>query len=380
MNFNKPQSPEARETKDSKREKYYKDILKTAEKRESVSKSLTKELGITNSRDFVKKACRAAKNANLPIEELKDNETITLKILELQDKVLNFKFEDNKENCDAKLGPITFYALLEKFPVLKQHIEKRQAEIKGQKGQRQDLAADYNLPKKGAETKPEVKSKDDKKKEAEGPKEAIQGGKFIEQWNYIKTIQDPNQLLGMKDSVEFKPQDPLIRLPDERDMRLREGAALRYALFKQYALLKGYKITLSSSYRTIAEQTQIWNAGLAKRLRWYNGDYKKAYAENRRMVGLPGKSHHHTGGAVDISVNRIPDGGKIVMRTFSQSSATLERAIQGDMAGLSAADRRAAGVRKFLDEELKASHFLGSNYHGENWHWNIDGKRVYKNV
>jgi len=368
MNFNKPLTPETKETKDNQREKYYKDILKTAEQRESVSESLLRDLGINNARDFVKKACLAAKNANLPIEELKDNETITLKILQLQDKVLGFKFEDNKDGCDAKLGPITFNALLEKFPVLKEHVEKRQAKLKDQKDQRKDLAADAGLP--GAPSAP--KPSEDKKKGSEAPKEAIQGGKFIEQWNFIKTINDPNQLLGMRDSAELKPNDPIVRIPDESNIKLREGAALRYGLFKQYAKLKGYKIDLSYGYRSIAQQTVIWE----RTLRANGGDVKKAW----KWAAPPGRSHHNTGGAIDLIVHG-PDGKKVDMHRYRGSKAAFDRAVEtGDMGGIAANDRIAVETKRFMDNELKASYFLGENYHAENWHWNIDGKKVYKNV
>lgn len=375
MNETKPLG-ESRDAKENQRETYYKNILKTAEQRESVSESLLKDLGINNARDFVNKACKVAKTAKYHIEELKDNESISLKVLQLQDYVLGFRFEDNKNGCDAKLGPITYNALLEKFPVLKEHVEKRRAELKNKKDIRRDLASNSNLP--GALPRP--KPEEDKKKKPERLREAVQGGEFIERWNYIRNINDPNQLLGMKDSIELKSNDRIVRIPDEGGMRLREGAALRYALFKQYARLKGYEIALSSSYRSAAVQARLWNAGLARRLKKYNGDYKRALAENRRYVAPPGRSHHNTGGAVDIRITRTPDRRSISMKKFTGSGADMERGLQGNMAGLSNADISAVETRRFLDEELRATHFLGSNYHAENWHWNIDEKRVYRNV
>lgn len=216
---------------------------------------------------------------------------------------------------------------------------------------------------------------------------------FKEKWDQIMSINDKLQLWNMRDEILFRENDPIVRVPGERaGMRLRSAAALKWALFKKYSELSGYKVYISSSYRSAKTQERLWYNGLARRKRMMRQKYPnaseaeihgKALALNRRYVAPPGRSHHNTGGAIDLSVYK--NGKKIQMHKFRGSRDQHTRALAGDMSGLSSADRVAIETRQFLDKELGASHFLGVNYHAENWHWNTDkdpntGQYIYRNV
>lgn len=212
---------------------------------------------------------------------------------------------------------------------------------------------------------------------------------FLSKWNEIMAIKDKQRLIDMKDEIPILPDDPIVHVPDERrGIRLRIGAALRYALFKRYAELNGRRISITSSYRSAKLQTKLWYRGLARRMRKYRQRYpnkspreieKLARAENARFVAPPGRSHHNTGGAVDIHVSGIS------MHKYRGSRARYYRAVQtGNLRGFSEANREAVRTRIYMDRVLMASHFLGTNYYRETWHWNIDpkvnGRYVYRNV
>ena len=213
---------------------------------------------------------------------------------------------------------------------------------------------------------------------------------FISKWREIMRTNSPQQLIEMRDEIAImSPDDPIVIIPGEiAGMRLRYGAALRYALFKRYAEIKGHRVSLTSSYRSTKSQERLWYRGLARRIRKYHRLYpnkspreirKMALAENRRWVAYPGKSHHNTGGAVDIRISNLP------MRKYRGSKRDYERAMKtGDLSGIkNKKDRKALETVLYMNRELKASYFLGTNYFHETWHWNIDkkdGRTIYRNI
>lgn len=211
---------------------------------------------------------------------------------------------------------------------------------------------------------------------------------FFSKWREIMSTNSKQKLIDMKDEITLRPDDPIVHIPNERrGMRLRTGAALRYALFKQHAELVGHRITITSSYRSAKLQAKLWYRGLARRMREFRQKYphlsnreveRRATAENRRFIAPPGRSHHNTGGAVDIRVSDKP------MYKFRGSRGKYNRALRtGNLSGLSGKDRKAVDTRIYMDRVLLASHFLGTNYFRETWHWNIDrqnGRNVYRNV
>ena len=212
--------------------------------------------------------------------------------------------------------------------------------------------------------------------------------KFISKWREIMQITSPQQLIDMRDEIQLLPDDPIVVVPGERrGMRLRYGAALRYALFKRYAKLKGHEVSLTSSYRSAKLQAKLWYRGLAKRMRKYKLRYpnksareieRLAMAENRRFIAPPGRSHHNTGGAVDIRIS-----GLTMQKYRGSKSKYLQAVRTGDLSGFSGNNRRAAKTMIYMEKELKASYFLGTNYFRETWHWNIDkrnGRSIYRNV
>ncbi len=216
---------------------------------------------------------------------------------------------------------------------------------------------------------------------------------FKKKWDEIMSINDKMRLWNMKDEILCRANDPIVSVPEERaGTRLRSGAALRWALFKRYAQLSGYEVYISSSYRSVKHQRRLWYRGLARRKKLMRKKYpnasaseihRRALALNRRYVAPPGRSHHNTGGAIDLSVHK--NGKKISMRKFRGSRAQYNRALEGNISGLSSKDRKAIETRQLLDKTLQASHFLGTNYYRETWHWNVDkdpktGRSIYRNV
>lgn len=227
------------------------------------------------------------------------------------------------------------------------------------------------------------------------PKSQIEK-QFKAKWEEIMRINDKEKLIQMSKEIVFRANDPIVRVPGERaGMRLRSAAALRWALFKRHAALSGYKVYISSGYRSVKHQEKLWYWGLAKRKRMFRKKYpnaseaeihRKAVSLNRRYVAPPGKSHHNTGGAVDISIYK--NGKKIQMHKFTRqnSRAQYNHALTtGDLSALSSKNKKALRARLFLENTLKASAFLGTNYINETWHWNIDKdprtrRSVYRNV
>ncbi len=211
---------------------------------------------------------------------------------------------------------------------------------------------------------------------------------FLGQWREIMSINSKQRLIDMKDDIILRPDDPIVHIPDERrGSRLRSGAALRYALFKRYAELSGRRVRITSSYRSTKLQRKLWYRGLAKRMRKFRKKYpnlspreikRRAVAQNRRFIAPPGRSHHNTGGAVDIKISGMK------MHKYRGSRSKYNRAVRtGDLAGISGNNRKAVQTRIEMERTLRASFFLGTNYYRETWHWNIDrqGKRdVYDNV
>lgn len=213
---------------------------------------------------------------------------------------------------------------------------------------------------------------------------------FHSKWNEINAINSPQRLIEMVEEINMHDNDPIIRVPDEpRNIRLRSGAALRYALFKRYIELKGYKVIITSGFRSVRQQAIIWNRGFERRRARLAREHPNKSSEkinrlaeqaNRRFIARPGSSHHNTGGAIDI---RIYDrnGQEIPRHKFSGSRSAFDQALKtGDLSRLSRDDRQAVGTRLFMDRELMASHYLGCNYYRETWHWDLDCKQVYTNV
>lgn len=213
---------------------------------------------------------------------------------------------------------------------------------------------------------------------------------FQEKWNEIQTNNTPQRLIDMVKEINMHPEDPIIKVPDEpRNITLRSGAALRYALFKRYAELKGYKVLITSGYRSVEQQRRIWNEGLKRRraklaLRHPNKSIKEinrlAEQANRQFIAKPGGSHHNTGGAIDIRIYDRNDN-KISMHKYRGTKRAYDQALKtGDLTRLSRRDRQAVETRLFMDRRLMASHFLGQNYYRETWHWELDRKQVYSNI
>lgn len=211
---------------------------------------------------------------------------------------------------------------------------------------------------------------------------------FISKWSEIMKIKDKQRLIAMKDEIELRPDDPIVHVPGERrGKRLRTGAALRYALFKRHAELCGHNVYITSAYRSAKLQAKLWYRGLARRMRKFRQRYpnkspreieRLATAENRRFVAPPGRSHHNTGGAIDIHISGL------TMHKFNGSRGRYEQAMRtGNPNLVSGRWRKAVSTRLYMDRVLLASHFLGTNYYRETWHWNVDrtnGKDVYRNV
>ncbi|MCD6109953.1 D-alanyl-D-alanine carboxypeptidase family protein [bacterium] len=215
------------------------------------------------------------------------------------------------------------------------------------------------------------------------------GKQFISKWREIIQINSLQQLIDMRDQIPLLPDDPIVAIPGERrGMRLRYGAALRYALFKRYAEIKGHRVSLTSSYRSAKLQAKLWYRGLAKRMRKYHLRYpnkssreigRMAIAENRRFIAPPGRSHHNTGGAIDMRISGL------TMRKYRGSRRNYQLAMRTETisTGVTGNNKKALETVLYMNRELKASYFLGTNYFHETWHWNIDkrnGKMIYRNV
>ncbi|CAK8054395.1 M15 family metallopeptidase [Eupransor demetentiae] len=72
--------------------------------------------------------------------------------------------------------------------------------------------------------------------------------------------------------------------------------------FQKGAQQAGYATTLVSGYRSIADQTQVFNQVLQNNEA--GGDsYDKALAATKAVVQTPGSSEHHTGQAIDLAGN-----------------------------------------------------------------------------
>jgi len=213
-------------------------------------------------------------------------------------------------------------------------------------------------------------------------------GHFIEKWREIMSTSDKQRLIDMKNEIVMLPDDPIVNVPGEiRGIRLRSGAALRYALFKRHAQLVGHNVEITSSYRSIQEQRVLWDRGLVRRMGEFRRKYPNRSAaeieriateENARFVARPGVSHHNTGGAADIRIS-----GMEMSKYRGSHEKYMEALKTGNMSGLSAKDAAAVQTRIQMDNVLLASHFMGTNYFRETWHWNIDnenGKDIYRNA
>jgi len=126
-------------------------VKETAPVRDSVTERLfTQMSGGQNSREFVKKACELSQ-MSIP----KSGEPLAPYVYQLQ-KSLKFPNEDRYDGCDGKLGPITFDALIKKFPVLsptpRREIKETAKEKRGEFIQSQGLPEPAK--RQGAAAKP----------------------------------------------------------------------------------------------------------------------------------------------------------------------------------------------------------------------------------
>ncbi len=72
---------------------------------------------------------------------------------------------------------------------------------------------------------------------------------------------------------------------------------------------EGFEICISSQYRTVTRQTQLWNTGVVARFK--QGDPK--YPNNNGLIARPScKAPHNTGGAIDITMRTIKDKNVVV--------------------------------------------------------------------
>jgi len=377
--------------KGQEREKYYKKIESTPGK-EQRTIELVKELTGLDADKVVNYAFKKAfpDKTESEIEKL----TLTHKVLLLQDRFLGFKLRDTTDACDGILGPITLDALKIKIRELEDFIKvSRENEEKKAKVTYNTKKRIQAMPKPSQETRtpsqPTKPSEDSTGAEKPGtlPIDLSEQPKrpkiihfneinylkrfpnFTEAYRAIESIQDPEELIRLKDQIEFDANDKLVSLPDERGTRLRTNAALCYKLFKQYALLKGFKILVGSGYRSYNQQVSIWESTLKAN----NGDVRAAWSR----AAPPGKSSHQTGGTVDIQIYDS-NGKKWETFFYPGSKAAMKDALSKTKVPTGRPPKNAFEMRKFLDEVLMASHFLGLNYHRENWHWVIDNKKVYK--
>jgi lysophospholipase L1-like esterase len=114
-------------------------VKKTAQARDSVTDRLFSQIaGGQNQREFVIKACELSK-----IPTPKPGEPLAPYVYQLQ-RSLEFVNEDRYDGCDGKLGPITFNALIKKFPVLSPAPRREIKETA--KAARKDFIQDQGLP------------------------------------------------------------------------------------------------------------------------------------------------------------------------------------------------------------------------------------------
>ncbi|MBA4336590.1 hypothetical protein C0416_02330 [bacterium] len=120
-----------------------KTVKETSSPRDAVTERLFNSIsGGQSAVEFIEKACKLSK-----IEPPKPGEALAPYVYQLQ-KSLNFPNEDRYDGCDGKLGPITFNALVSKFPVLSP-TTRREAKEKAKEGAKaalKDLVQSQGLP------------------------------------------------------------------------------------------------------------------------------------------------------------------------------------------------------------------------------------------
>lgn len=115
-------------------------IKQTAQERDGVTERLLASmLHGQSSRTFIEKVCKLG-----DIEPPKGNESLAYHVFLIQKDVLGFKKTDTYDGCDGKLGPITFNALIKKFPSL--NPQPRQEIISKSRSQRAQLVQKSGLP------------------------------------------------------------------------------------------------------------------------------------------------------------------------------------------------------------------------------------------
>jgi len=125
---------------DTPKSKELSEIVKeTSLNRDKVTDSLFPEMAVSqNPREFVIKACNLSQ-----IDPPKPGEALASYVYKLQ-RSLNFANEDRYDGCDGKLGPITFNAIIKKFPVLSP-ASRREAKEEA-KAAREYLVQNQGLP------------------------------------------------------------------------------------------------------------------------------------------------------------------------------------------------------------------------------------------
>lgn len=90
-----------------------------------------------------------------------------------------------------------------------------------------------------------------------------------------------------------------------RNIKVRSDVAQPLNNLMNIANQKGIKVKVSSSYRSVEHQRELWNKALKK-----YGSVKAA----RKWVAPPGKSNHNHGVALDVSMYR--NGRKLSQKEF----------------------------------------------------------------
>jgi len=116
------------------------EIKNIVQERDEVTENLLPQMIAGQSpRQFIEKACKLAK-----IKPPKATDSLAPFVFLLQRDALKFKQTDTYDGCDGKFGPITFDALIKKFPVL--NPKPRQQVLERSRKERRKLAKKSGLP------------------------------------------------------------------------------------------------------------------------------------------------------------------------------------------------------------------------------------------
>lgn len=155
-------------------------------------------------------------------------------------------------------------------------------------------------------------------------------------------------LLGHR-SYDEAPEDDLVALPSNPEIRLRNAAAERFEAMREAARRDGHNLVSLSGFRTLEEQEYLFFGIKAER-----GQDVQTRAE---VSAPPGFSEHHTGYAVDVGDASQP--GTNLNADFGETEvfAWLEENANGFGFELS-----------FLPDNPQGVVF-------EPWHWRFVGDR-----